>query len=120
MVKDKIYELEKAMWEAAKSRNSEKYLEIVSEEAVMICGGFRCSGREYAAIIGEFDCKSYTIECFEIVCEDENIVQTSYIVTVEVSDERNADLAGKFRVTTTWKRMDDGWKAVFNMDRQIE
>lgn len=120
MIMEELYRMETAMWEAAKARNSEKYLDVVSEDAVMVCGGYRCSGREYAAIIGEFDCKSYAIENFEIVCEDENIVQTHYIVTVEVSDERNADLAGKFHVTTTWKRINGSWKAVFNMDRQIE
>jgi len=50
-----IQELEKKMWEAAKNRDSETFLEVVDKSAVMVCGGFRCSGADYAEIIKEFD-----------------------------------------------------------------
>ncbi|MBQ7926632.1 MAG: hypothetical protein IJ335_10125 [Lachnospiraceae bacterium] len=43
-------ELEIAMWEAAKNRNAKAFLEIVDKDAVMVCGGFRCSGADYAEI----------------------------------------------------------------------
>ena len=54
-----IKELETQMWEAAANRDSKGFLRLVYENAVMICGGYRCSGAEYAAVIGEFDCCSY-------------------------------------------------------------
>ena len=54
-----IKELETQMWEAAANRDSKGFLRLVDENAVMICGGYRCSGAEYAAVIGEFDCCSY-------------------------------------------------------------
>lgn len=120
MNREELFKLENAMWEAAKNRDAAAYLDIVSGEAVMVCGGYRCSGQEYAQIVGQFDCKSYRIDDFEIVGEDENTVQSHYIVTVEVSDPRNADLAGVFHVTTTWKRINDRWKAIFNMDQRLE
>lgn len=50
-----IQELEIKMWNAAKSRDSKAFLEVVDENAVMVCGGFRCSGVDYAEIIKEFD-----------------------------------------------------------------
>lgn len=34
-----IYELEVRMWEAAKHRDPEAFLEVVSPDAVMVCGG---------------------------------------------------------------------------------
>ena len=75
-----VYKLEKSMWDAAKNRNREEFLQIVSEDAVMVCGGFRCSGKEYADIISVFDCKSYSMEHFEIVNQDEKSVQVHYVI----------------------------------------
>lgn len=67
------------MWEAAKANNSENFLKLVDENAIMVCGGYRCTGREYAEIIKIFDCKNYEISSFEIVAESENLVQVYYI-----------------------------------------
>lgn len=39
-----IQKLEKSMWEAARKRDKEAFLELVDENAVMVCGGFRCTG----------------------------------------------------------------------------
>ena len=105
MNQEKIYNLEMKLWEAAKNRNSQAFLEVVSETAVMVCGGYRCTGKEYAEIIALFACESYTIDHFEI--------------DVEVKDEANRDMAGLFHVTTTWKKIDSIWKVVFNMDQRI-
>ena len=114
-----VYELEICMWEAAKNRNPVDFLQVVSEDAVMVCGGFRCSGKEYSEIVVMFDCKTYVIEHFEIVNEDESSVQVHYVIHIEVENEENKDLAGTFHVTTTWKCMDGVWKVVFNMDQRV-
>ena len=45
---DEIYKLEVSMWEAAKARNSKAFLDVVSDDAVMVCGGYRCSGKEHS------------------------------------------------------------------------
>lgn len=116
---EEMCNLESKMWEAAKNRNSKAFLEYVSEDAVMVCGGFRCLGQEYAEIVSEFDCKDYKIENFEIVSEDVNSIQVHYIIETQVHDDRNRDLAGKFHITTTWKQQDGVWKVVFNMDQRI-
>ena len=75
MNKEEVYELETALWDAAKKRSKTAFLGLTDENAVMICGGYRCTGREYAGIIADFDCRSYTIENFEIVCSDTESVQ---------------------------------------------
>ena len=114
-----VYELETCMWEAAKNRNPEEFLQLVEEDAVMVCGGFRCLGKEYAEIVAMFDCKNYVIEHFEIVNQEESTVQVHYVIHIEVSKDENRDLAGIFHVTTTWKCRDGIWKVVFNMDQRV-
>lgn len=119
MNKEEIYALEQKMWEAAKSRDVSGFLDVVSEEAIMVCGGYRCTGKDYSEIIAFFDCKSYEIVNFEIVNEDTESVQIHYVIKLEVHDEKNKDLAGTFHVTTTWKRIEGKWKIFFNMDQRM-
>lgn len=112
-------ELENSMWKAAQNRDAEAFLTVVSADAVMVCGGYRCTGREYAEIIRMFDCKSYVLEGFEIVNQDKSSFQVHYILKMEVENEENRDLAGTFHITTTWKCTDEGLKVVFNMDQRV-
>ena len=119
MNKEDIMVLETKMWEAAKNRNAVEFLNVVSEDAVMVCGGYRCTGKEYAEIISLFDCKSYNIINFETICEDTSSVQVHYVIKLEVNDDKNSDLAGTFHITTTWKNQDGRWKVVFNMDQRV-
>ena len=116
----KALELENSMWKTAQNRDAEGFLKIVSPEAVMVCGGYRCTGKEYAEIIRLFDCKSYDIDRFEIVHEDTDSFQVHYILKMEVGEIQNHDLEGTFHVTTTWHLTDGEWKVVFNMDQRIE
>ena len=39
------------------------------------CGGFRCSGADYAEIIKEFDVADYKISNFEVIEETETLGQ---------------------------------------------
>ncbi len=114
-----IRELEEKMWRAAQARDKAAFLELVDENAVMVCGGFRCTGAEYAEIITEFDCASFEIEGFEMVCETPDAVQVHYVITTAAERPENADLSGKFHVTSTWKKCGGRWKLVFNMDSRI-
>ena len=112
-------EFEIRMWEAAKRQDTNAFLEIVDKDAIMVCGGFRCSGAEYAQIVKEFDVAEYEISEFEKVLETEDICQVHYVISTTVSDKRNIDLEGRFHITSTWKRTGDTWKLIFNMDSRI-
>lgn len=114
-----IEALETQMWEAAKARDSAAFLKLVDENAVMVCGGYRCTGKEYAQIIAEFDCKSYAISNLEQVAHSDTLVQVHYVLTMEVERAENSDLAGTFHITSTWQKQNDGWRLVFNMDSRI-
>lgn len=115
-----IQELEIEMWNAAKSRNAQAFLELVDENAVMVCGGFRCSGADYAEIVkAEFDVAQYKISNYEVIEETESLCQIHYVIELTVADRKNADLEGTFHITSTWKKIADKWKLIFNMDSQI-
>lgn len=114
-----IKEYEAAMWEAAKNRDTESFSDLVDTNAVMVCGGYRCTGAEYAEIIREFDIAAYTISDFETICRTDDMVQVHYLIETKVSGEENKDLEGIFHITTTWRRFGDKWKVVFNMDSRV-
>lgn len=114
-----VEEYEKEMWEAAKNRDAAEFSELVDNDAVMICGGFRCTGAEYCEIIREFDIKEYRIWDFEKVFETDELCQVHYMIETKVNRKENKDLEGIFHITTTWKRIGNGWKAVFNMDSRV-
>ena len=114
-----IYELEIKMWEAARNRDAEAFSDVVDERAVMVCGGFRCSGADYANIIKEFDIAQYKISNFEIIEETEMLCQIHYEIELTVADRKNADLEGAFHIASTWKKSADKWKLIFNMDSRI-
>ena len=119
MSEEDIKQYELRMWEAAKNRDAEGFLEVVDRDAEMICGGYRCSGAEYAEIIREFDVSEYEISEFQIVAESQEICKVSYLIETTVVDDRNKDLEGRFLVTSIWKKMEDRCKLIFNMDSRV-
>lgn len=114
-----IQELEVKMWNAAKNRDAVAFLEVVDKNAIMVCGGYRCSGAEYAEIIKAFDVAQYTISDYEIIEESESHCQIHYLIEITVADAKNADLEGLFYITSTWKMIAGVWKLIFNMDSRI-
>ena len=114
-----IFELEKKMWEAAKNKDADAFLQLVSKDAVMVCGGFRCSGSEYAGLIGEFGIASFEMTHFETIAKTDSLVQVHYVVETVADSPENEDLAGTFHITSTWENQNGNWILVFNMDSRI-
>ena len=114
-----IKEFEVKMWDAAQNRDAEAFLQVVDKDAVMVCGGFRCTGTDYAEIIKEFDVAKYAISNYEVVAKGEDFCQIHYVIEIAVADRKNMDLEGLFHVTSTWKKMGDDWKLIFNMDSRV-
>ena len=114
---EKEYEI--SMWEAAKNRDKEGFSKLVDENAVMVCGGYRCSGAEYAEIVGEFDISSYEMTGFEVIFRTDDMFQVHYLIETKASREENKDLEGVFHITSTWKSFWNKWKVIFNMDSRV-
>ena len=112
-------EYETKMWKAAKNRDKEGFLKLVDENAVMVCGGYRCTGAEYAQIVKEFDIASYEMSDFEVIFRTEDMFQVHYLIETKASREENKDLEGVFHITSTWKSSGDKWKVIFNMDSRV-
>lgn len=115
-----IFEQENRMWDAVINGRRGDFSALVPDNAIMVCGGLRCSGAEYAGFIGELcGITSYEIDGFEVVAEAQDMVQVHYIVKTASDDPACADLAGVFHVTSTWVRRGDKWQLAFNMDSRI-
>lgn len=114
-----IYGLENKMWQAAKDGNKNEFTKLVSADAVMVCGGYRCTGEQYAEFVKDFGITDFRITDFEIISETDRTVQVHYIVKTTAETEENEDLEGLFHVTSTWEKKNDDWKLVFNMDSRI-
>ena len=114
-----IYELENKMWQAAKEGNKSRFAKLVSADAVMVCGGYRCTGAEYTEFISDFGISDFDISNFEVVHETDKTVQVHYIVKTTADTPENADMSGTFHVTSTWKKHDGELVLVFNMDSRI-
>lgn len=118
-MEEKIIQLEHDMWEAALHRDVVSFRNLVMPNAVMICGGYRCLGSEYAELIAEFNISGYSISNMEVVSSGENEVALHYVLKVDAESSRDKDLEGLFHVASIWKRSGEGWKLIFNMDSRI-
>ncbi|MBQ5318176.1 MAG: nuclear transport factor 2 family protein [Oscillospiraceae bacterium] len=114
-----IYELENKMWQSARDKNKSEFAKLVSADAVMVCGGYRCTGAEYAEFVSNFGISDFEITGFEIVHETDKTVQVHYIVKTTADVPENEDLAGTFHVTSTWEKLNGEWVLVFNMDSRV-
>ena len=114
-----VKSLETKIWDASVSKDKKGFMNFVSPDAVMVCGGYRCLGKEYAQFVSEGIVLSYKFINFEVVYESEEVIQVHYVVDTEAFDDKDADCAGKFHVTSTWQRQDGGFKLIFNMDSKI-
>lgn len=118
-MKEIIFSLENKMWQCARNRDVQGFAQLVDTDAVMVCGGWRCSGEKYAELIADFDIDGYEIAEFELVAQSSDVVQSHYLVKTIVNRQGYNDLAGLFHVTSTWCLKEGTWKLVFNMDSRI-
>jgi hypothetical protein len=114
-----IFELEHKMWESASNRNVVAFKSLVDDNAVMICGGYRCLGAEYAEFIKDFYINTYKIKSEEVIFLSDDAVQIHYTIDIDTMLPEAVDLAGTFHVVSLWKRVNNLWKLYFNMDSRI-
>ena len=56
----------------------------------------------------------------EVICRTEDICQVHYVIETKAEKEENKDLEGVFHITATWKKFEDKWKVIFNMDSRVK
>lgn len=114
-----IFQKEHDMWNAASKRDSEAFKELVAGDAIMICGGYRCLGAEYAEYIKDFYISEYRIKNEEVIFSSEEAIQIHYVIDVKTEWSEATDLGGVFHVVSLWKKENNSWKLHFNMDSRI-
>ena len=43
-----------------------------------------------------------------------------YVIEMRGVHEQDKDFEGTFHITSTWKKYEDQWKLIFNMDSRIQ
>lgn len=114
-----IIQQEHEMWEAALHKNVADFKKLVLPDAVMICGGLRCLGNEYADFIADFNISGYTISHMEVIHSSDSEVTLHYVIRTQAEDSEAQDLTGLFHVVSMWERKSDAWNLIFNMDSRI-
>ncbi len=114
-----IIKKEYEMWKAANERDVETFKELVADDAIMICGGYRCLGAEYAEYIKDFYMSGYVIKNVEVIYSSTEAVQIHYVIEVKTDLSDVSDLGGVFHVVSLWKMVNHQWKLYFNMDSRI-
>ena len=114
-----VIQMEHAMWEAVLHRDADAFKKLVSADAVMVCGGCRCLGREYADLLADFRIDGYSITHMEVIDASDRQVTLHYVIRTRSEDAGAQDLAGLFHVVSLWKRKNETWKLIFNMDSRI-
>lgn len=118
-MENEVVQLEYKMWEAALHKDVVGFKELVLPDAVMICGGYRCLGDEYANFIADFNISGYSISNMEIIHLSDSEVTLHYVIRTQAEDSEAQDLAGLFHVVSIWKKKTDTWNLIFNMDSRI-
>ncbi len=117
ILEEKIINFEKQMWEAFATGNSELFEDLVSKDALMICGGSRETGSEYTTIVSQIRLQGYELTDIIVKEVDSNVILINYIVNVKSLDPV---MKGKYRVSSLWVKNDKKWKVVFNQDSKID
>ena len=118
-IEELIFEKEHALWKAASNRDVAAYKELVADDAIMICGGYRCLGLEYSEYIKDFYINGYVIKNEEVIFLTEEAVQIHYVIEVKAGLPETSDLGGVFHVISLWKKQNNIWKLYFNIDSRI-
>lgn len=118
-IKELIFGMEYNLWKAASNRDVVAFKSLVADDAVMICGGYRCLGLEYAEYIKDFYINSYDIKNEEVIFFSDEAVQIHYVIDIKTELPEADDLGGTFHVVSLWRKIDNLWKLNFNMDSRI-
>ena len=112
---DTILSLERQMWDAFSTGDSQAFARLVSPQALMITGGSRSSGAFYAQMVAGVHLARYELRDVAVLDLGPQAAAIHY--TVEVVDAPGPlDLSGTYRVSSVWQQQDGAWRLVLNHD----
>lgn len=116
LLDEKVINMEKNMWEAFSNGDSTSFAQLVSDEAIMICGGYKTTGAEYAKIVEQIRLQDYEVSDFFVKEISANTILVNYLAKVKCPDP---SISGIFRVSSLWVNDNDKLKLLFNQDSRI-
>lgn len=116
-VQNTLIAQEKQMMAAFARGNSQAFAALALPEALMVTGGMRSSGAQYARETAQVRLKDFRMTDFTVLPLSADAVLLHY--TLEVVDYPGPyDLSGVYLVSSVWVRREEGWRLIFNQDAQ--
>ena len=112
-----ILKIENDMYKALLGGNKAQFQEIVDESALMVCGGYKETGKIYSGYVGSIKLKAYEIKEFEIKEIASDVILSNYIVNIDSFDP---NFTGDYRVSSLWKKVNGKFTLHFNQDIKIK
>ncbi len=110
-----IIALEKAVWEAFARQDIRAFQKLVAPDALMVVGGMREAGQDYAQVISQFKIPDYELDEFRFMPLGDEVALLHYTVTFAGSAQ-HPNFTGRYYVSSIWKKLDGKWQVVFNQD----
>lgn len=109
---DIVMRQEYELWKAAQKMDGSVFYKFFAPEVNVICNNFRCDGEEYFMTLSTFGMQRYSIERYETIAQDEELIQNYYLVNLKTVDSEELKTC---HVTSTWRKTFGEWKIVFHM-----
>lgn len=110
-----ILEQEQKLWQCYALGDSAAFGRLVDPQALMIVGGERGSGADYAQAIAMVRLQGYELRDVVVLDLGPGAAAIHYSVTIK-DYPGPYDLSGTYRVTSIWQRREGGWVLVLNQD----
>ena len=110
---------ERAVWDSAKTRDMQRFAELVADDARMIFASGVITKQEYMQAVAKRTITEYSIEKFQAFLPNGETVITLYEATVAGTSNGKAFPPSRLRESSVWVLRAGKWVAVWNQETPI-
>lgn len=110
---------ERAVWDAAKTRDMQRFAKLVGDDARMIFASGVMTKQEYMQAVAKRTITEYSIEKFQAFLPNGETVITLYEATVAGTSNGKAFPPSRLRESSVWVLRAGKWVAVWNQETPI-
>jgi len=107
------------VWDAAKTRDMQRFAELVADDARMIFASGVITKQEYMQAVAKRTITEYSIEKFQAFLPNGETVITLYEATVAGTSNGKAFPPSRLRESSVWVLRAGKWVAVWNQETPI-
>jgi ketosteroid isomerase-like protein len=114
-LREELIARERRVWDAIEQQDQAAFLDLVTDDALIVSGGVRRSGAAYAALLPIINTAKVELSEFQVIPAgpETNIVHYTLVLT---GAPNRSNLTGQYCVSSVWVRRNDKWMVVFNQD----